>query len=126
MNAVKPTRAARLPALVATLIAIPAALLCASSPAAHAASSFTVYNETQGDLPHWALEQFGLTDNAVVYDQWGLSCSTTGCSNVPSPSTFESAVRSAVSKFGAAPGVPVALDLENIVPVDAGSSAQAQ
>lgn len=93
---------------------------------AHAATSFTVFNETQGDKPHWALEQFGLTDNAPIYDQWALSCSTTGCSNVPSQSTFEAAVRSAVSKFGAASSTPIALDLENIVPVNATSSAQAQ
>jgi len=101
-------------------------LLSVPMQAAHAATPFTVFNETQGDKAHWALEQFGLTDNTPIYDQWGLSCSTTGCSNVPSQSTFEAAVQSAVSKFGAASSTPIALDLENIVPVNATSSSQAQ
>jgi hypothetical protein len=112
----------------ALLLALLGALLCTLGPAARSASaaSFTVYNQTQGDWHNWNLEQFGLTDNAAIYDQWGLSCSATACSNVPSQSAFQTAVKNAVATFDASASAPLVLDLENILPVSAKSAGQAQ
>ncbi|WP_186526032.1 NEW3 domain-containing protein [Leekyejoonella antrihumi] len=123
----KLSRRSRHVAAITAVVTVSTAMLL-SMPAreANAATSFTVFNETQGDHSTWALDQFGLTNNAVVYDRWGLTCSTTGCSNVPSQSTFESAITSVVSQFGASPTTPIALDFEGIVPDSATSNAQAQ
>lgn len=112
----------------AALLALAVTCLGTVGPAAQSAhaATFTVYDQTQGDWHHWDLEQLGLVDNAAVYDRWGLSCSTTGCSNVPSQATFEAAVQSAVGTFTAAASAPLVLDLENILPVSATSAAQAQ
>jgi hypothetical protein len=124
-RAVRRTRGA---VLAASLLALAATFLSTVGPAAQSAhaTTFTVYNQTQGDWHNWSLEQFGLADNAAVYDQWGLSCSTTGCGNVPSQATFEAAVKSAVGTFKAAASAPLVLDLENILPVSATSAGQAQ
>lgn len=111
--------------LTAVLLAlIPLLLLGVGVPRAHAAA-FTVYNATTESWPHGDLEQFGATDAATVYDNWSLACSTTGCSNVPSQSTFEAKVQSyaGIDKSGASG--PITLDFEGIVPVDATSTAQA-
>lgn len=90
---------------------------------AHAAS-FTFYNDTS--YPNADLgTNFGMTDSAVIYDDWNMSCSTTGCSNVPAQGNFEWEVRQQVSAYKASANAPITLDFENILPVSATSAAQA-
>ncbi|MEY9848617.1 hypothetical protein [Streptacidiphilus sp. MAP5-3] len=110
---------------VPTLIVLMLALVLAPAATPAHAASFTVYNSTNENAPNADLEQFGVTDAATVYDDWSLSCSTTGCSNVPSQSTFEAKVQEYVSLDKSGSTGPITLDFENILPVSAGSDAQA-
>jgi hypothetical protein len=101
----------------------PAVALTAAAPA-HAAS-FTVFSAVDESASAADLEQYGVTDAATVYDDWGLTCSTTGCSNVPGQSVFEAKVQDYASLDKSGSTGPITLDFEQIVPVDATSDAQA-
>lgn len=114
-----------------TLIAIAALLalgltldLAGAAPAAHAAA-FTVFSAVDESSSAADLEQYGVTDSATVYDVWGLTCSTTSCSNVPTQSAFEAKVQQYASLDESGSTGPITLDFEKIVPVDATSDAQA-
>ena len=110
----------RLAAVLAAMLAVAAV---SGVPAAWA-QTFVLYNNTS--YPNADLgAEFGLTNSAVVYDHWGLSCSDTGCSNVPDQDTYQTEVKGYVAQFKAGPTAPVTLDFENIVPVSATSAAQA-
>lgn len=132
MAVVSATGGSRAKIRLATLAALLASLLyCveftgASTHSAQAASSFTVYNETQGDWHNWNLEQLGLVDNAVVYDIWNMSCTATACVNVPTQAAFDAKLQSAIAGFHANATAPLVLDFEHIVPVSASSTGQAQ
>jgi len=89
------------------------------------AASFTMYSAVDESDSAADLEQYGVTDAATVYDDWSLSCSTAGCSNVPSQSTFEAKVQEYVSLDKSGSAGPITLDFENILPVSATSDAQA-
>jgi hypothetical protein len=87
------------------------------------AAAFTMFNGTT--YPNASiLTGYGMTRATLVYDNWGLSCSTTGCSNVPSESDFKSYVQSRINFYGAS--TLISLDFENIVPVRASSDDQAR
>ncbi|MEY9849546.1 hypothetical protein [Streptacidiphilus sp. MAP5-3] len=111
--------------LATVLLALAPLVIGAGATKAHAAS-FTMFNDTHEDAPNANVEQFGVTDSTTVYDAWSLSCSTTGCSNVPTQSTFDAKVQADVSADKSGATGPIALDFEQIVPVDASSTAQAQ
>lgn len=77
------------------------------------------------------LDQDGLMRSTVVYDVWGLSCSSTSCSNIPTQSAFLSTVAAYVqdSSTGSTGGYGssylIVLDFENIEIDQASSQAQA-
>jgi hypothetical protein len=102
------------------------AVATVASPPVHAkAQSFTVYSAVDESQSSADLEQFGVTDATTVYDVWGLSCSTTSCSNVPTQSDFESEVQTYVGLDESGSTGPITLDFEGILPVSASSDAEA-
>jgi hypothetical protein len=112
--------------IVATAAVTGVALATVASPAVHAkAQSFTMYSAVDESQSSADLEQFGVTDAATVYDDWGMSCSTTSCSNVPTQSDFDSEVEAYVALDESGSTGPITLDFEGILPVDATSDAEA-
>ncbi|HWG26388.1 hypothetical protein [Actinospica sp.] len=111
-------------ALILTATALTAGAVGTAEHPAHAAS-FAVYFANDEHESAADIEQYGAADSATVYDDWSLSCSTTGCSNVPSQSVFESKVQDYVSLDKSGSTHPITLDFENILPVSATSTAQA-
>ncbi|HEY1744140.1 MAG TPA: hypothetical protein VGG18_13305 [Granulicella sp.] len=87
------------------------------------ATAFTMYNGTT--YPNASiLMGYGLVRATLLYDEWGLSCSTTGCSNVPSEATFKDYVQNRIQYYGASN--LISMDFENVVPVRASSDDQAR
>jgi hypothetical protein len=122
---------------IATAVAAGAAVAMVASPPVHASAqsftrhahartrSFTMYNATDEYGSSADLEQYGVTDSAVVYEDWPISCSTTSCSDVPTQSEVESKVQAYVGLDKSGSTGPVTLDFESILPVSASSDAQA-
>lgn len=108
-----------------TLILSTAAAFELAKPAPARAASFTMYSAVDESQSAADLEQYGVTDAATVYDDWGLSCTTTGCSNVPTQAVFEAKVQEYASLDESGSTGPITLDFENILPVSATSDAQA-
>ena len=71
-------------ALILTATATLTALTAGAVDRPAHAASFTVYFANDESESAADIEQYGASDSATVYDDWSLSCSTTGCSNVPS------------------------------------------